>query len=116
MCLFLEMHPPNDVPVLTLILHALAYNVHECLGVLEKNKINLLLETLVVTAVTDAREMVSGSNDPARRIAFLSRSSMSRIAGSSGQLKWRNSTLGECCLCLFIPSVFYVQCLKLSAL
>lgn len=54
---------------------------------------NLLLETLVVTAVTEAREMVSGSNDPARRIAFLSRSSMSRIAGSSGELKWTKSTI-----------------------
>lgn len=77
--------------------------VHECI---RKNKINLLLETLVVTAVTDAREMVSGSNDPARRIAFLSRSSMSRIAGSSGRLKQSKSTLGECRL---IPSVSMIS-------
>lgn len=46
---------------------------------------HLLLEMLVVTAVTEAREIVSGSRDPASRIAFLSRSSMSRTAGSSEQ-------------------------------
>lgn len=57
---------------------------------------DLLLETLVVTAVTEAREMVSGSSDPARRIAFLSKSSMSRIAGSSGQSKQNNWTLKHC--------------------
>lgn len=39
----------------------------------------------MVTAVTEAREMVSGSIAPAIRLAFLSMSSMSRIAGSSGQ-------------------------------
>lgn len=37
----------------------------------------------MVTAVTEARETASGSNIPARRIAFLSRSSMSSTAGSS---------------------------------
>lgn len=47
---------------------------------------HLLLETLVVTAVTEARETVSGSREPASRIAFLSRSSMSRIAGSSEKM------------------------------
>lgn len=55
--------------------------VHACLCM---KILNLLLETLVVTAVTEAREMVSGSSDPASRMAFLSRSSMSRMAGSSG--------------------------------
>lgn len=48
-----------------------------------KQKGDLLLEMFVVTAVTEAREMVSGSSIPARRIAFRSISSMSRTAGSS---------------------------------
>lgn len=52
-----------------------------------EKRLHLLLETLVVTAVTEARETVSGSRDSASRIAFLSRSSMSRIAGSSKELK-----------------------------
>lgn len=40
----------------------------------------------MVTAVTEAKEMVSGSSIPARRIAFLSKSSMSRTAGSSARI------------------------------
>ncbi len=44
---------------------------------------DLLLETLVVTAVTEASEMVSGSSPPPRRMVFLSRSSASKIAASS---------------------------------
>lgn len=61
---------------------------------------DLLLETLVVTAVTDAREMQSGSRPPAppRRKAFLSRSSMSRVAGSSVGCHHNNP-------CEFMPGV-----------
>lgn len=58
--------------------------------------LHLLLETLVVTAVTEAREMVSGSRDPARRMAFLSRSSISRTAGSSGPVTASKSTVTHC--------------------
>lgn len=74
---------------------------------------DLLLETLVVTAVTDAREMVSGSSDPARRIAFLSKSSMSRIAGSSGQLKTNKSTLKHWLdAAQVLPEFYSLQCNK----
>ncbi len=37
----------------------------------------------MVTAVTEASEMVSGSSPPPRRMVFLSRSSASKIAASS---------------------------------
>lgn len=63
---------------------------------------HLLLETLVVTAVTEAREMVSGSRDPARRMAFLSRSSISRTAGSSGPVSASKSTITHCSWTLFL--------------
>lgn len=59
---------------------------------------DLLLETLVVTAVTEAREMQSGSRPPTppRRMAFLFRSSMSRMAGSSWGCHHNN-------LCYYMP-------------
>lgn len=43
----------------------------------------LLLDTLVVTAVTEASEMVSGSTPPPMNMPWRSRSSVSKIAGSS---------------------------------
>lgn len=55
----------------------------ECQNVFVKQISDLLLETLVVTAVTEASEMVSGSGPPPRRMDFPSRSSASRMAGSS---------------------------------
>lgn len=48
---------------------------------------DLLLETLVVTAVTEAREMVSGSSPPPNRMALRSMSSVSKTAGSSEKHK-----------------------------
>lgn len=44
----------------------------------------LLLDTLVVTAVTEASEIVSGSGPPFKNMPWRSKFSVSRIAGSSG--------------------------------
>lgn len=44
----------------------------------------LLFDTLVVTAVTEAKEMVSTSGPPPMNMAWRSRFSVSRMAGSSG--------------------------------
>ena len=44
-----------------------------------------LLETLVVSAVTEARDTVSGSSPSPSRMARRSRSSISSTAGSSGE-------------------------------
>lgn len=43
----------------------------------------LLFDTLVVTAVTEASEMVSASGPPPMNMPWRSRFSVSRIAGSS---------------------------------
>lgn len=51
---------------------------------------HLLFETLVVTAVTEAKEMVSGSSAHPCLMAFRSRSSASKTAGSSAQRRQKN--------------------------
>lgn len=50
----------------------------------QKKQACLLFETLSVTAVTEASEMVSGSGPPPMNMPWRSRFSVSRIAGSSG--------------------------------
>lgn len=59
------------------------------------NHTHLLLDTLVVTAVTEAREMASGSASPARNMLCRSKFSVSRIAGSSERPKKNKSHWSE---------------------